>query len=37
MGGPYLEFSMRTAMHGTSYVSFAISVCDDYQSFIINL
>ena len=27
MGSVLLEFSMRTAMHGTSRVSFAIFVC----------
>ena len=29
-----LEFPMRTAMHGTSRVSSAISVCDNQQNFI---
>ena len=32
-GGALLEFPMRTAMHGKSRVSSAISVCDDWQNF----
>ena len=28
-GGALLEFPMRTAMHGKSRVSYAISVCDN--------
>ena len=28
-GGAFLEFPMRTAMHGKSRVSSAISVCDN--------
>ena len=33
-GGALLEFPMRTAMHGKSGVSSAISVCDNKQNFI---
>ena len=32
-GGKLLEFSMKTALHGTSRVSSAISVCIIYQRF----
>ena len=32
-GGALLEFAMRTAMHGKSRFSSAISVCDNYQNF----
>ena len=32
-GGVLLEFPMRTAIHGTSRVSSAISVCDSKQNF----
>ena len=34
MGGAFLGFYMRTAMHGTSRVVPAISVCNNYQTFI---
>ena len=33
-GDSLSKFSMRTSMHGTSRVSSAISVCDNYQNFI---
>ena len=32
-GSALLEFSMRTAMHGASYVSSALSICHNYQNF----
>ena len=34
-GGAFLEFSMRTAMHGTSHVLSAISVCHNQKRFTI--